>query len=74
MNSNPLDLMNYFSWANKIFRYKKSVGDLFYRFTLYHRDREDFVYREQVGDAFTDRFLSWPFVETTVDATKKVFT
>ena len=49
MNSSPSDLMSYCSCAKKNFKYKESVGDLFCMFTLYNR--EDFVFREPIGDA-----------------------
>ena len=43
--------MSYYSWAKKNFKYRESVGDLFCEFTFYNR--EDFVFREPIGDALS---------------------
>ena len=34
MNSSPSDLMSYYSLAKKHFKYKESIGDLFYGFKV----------------------------------------
>ena len=67
MNSSPLDLINYCSWAKKNSGYRESIGDYFYGVILYYRDFYAFSYT--IGDALTlyiARFIVMLQVPTTI--------
>ena len=60
MNSNPSNLISYCSWAKKNSKYKKFIGDLFCKFTLYNR--ENFVFNSPLRDALkstSSRKTNW---------------